>query len=185
MPPKHLILGGRSGQGVVDVDSVTGGLVAISEIHRMIHRGLMFTAGVFDDSVPNNGALELFVVTAVGQSAHARFEAGGEGSARLQLFEGATSPSSGTPVTAVNRNRLSTRTPSTLVFYAPAVSDVGVSIWDNYVPGGHGNQAAGGAAESFNEYVLKMGTNYLLRITNISGQANPFSAAINFYEPGA
>ena len=183
MPGKRAILGGQSGQGIADVDPVARGLVAMDEIHRMIHRGLMFTAGYFTEGIADDASLDILVVTGAGQSAHMRFEVAAGGLAEILLYEGVTMSNDGTGITAYNRRRSATQTAAAVVSRAPTVSALGTQLFQGMLPGGEGGHAVGGAAESFSEWILKSGTKYLLRTTNRSGQAQAIGADINFYEP--
>lgn len=177
------VLVGASG-GEAEVDGVAGALVVQGMVHRMIHRGLLFETSHVDESVADNGVVEILITTAAGQSAHMRFTAAAGGDARVALFENPTVSDAGTGISEVNRNRNSSNTADTAVTHTPTTSDDGTQLMDHLLPGGSGFFATGGGAESsFEEYILKASEQYLFRVTNISGAAQPVGVALTFYEP--
>lgn len=167
----------------VDVDPVSKGLVVMDEMHRLTHRGLLFTASHYEASVSNGADLSVVFLTAVGQSVHARFEAECGGNARVRLYENVNTSDDGTALDAVCRRRTSAGTVKSAVSYGPTVVDYGELLYDGYVNGGTGGNAVGGHGDTFSEWILAQNAKYLLRITNVSGQAKAFGVDINFYEP--
>lgn len=183
MPRKRTILGGQSGQGNADVDATVHGLVVMDEIHRMIHRGLIFSASYFTEGIADDASLDILAATAAGRPAHMRFEVTAGGLTEVFLYEAVTTSNDGTAITAYNRRRSATGVAATAISRAPTVSDLGTQIAQGGLAGGEGGHAVGGALKSFSEWVLKPATKYLLRATNRSGQARALSIDLNFYEP--
>lgn len=174
---------GPSGN-VAEVDGAAGALVIQGMVHRMIHTGVLYEVGHVNESIADNGVLELLVTTAADQSAHMRFSAVCGGDARISLFENPTITGAGTGLSEVNRNRLSSNAAQTVVTHTPTHSADGTQLMDHLLPGGSGFFATGGASESsFEEFILKANEQYLFRVTNIAGSAQPVGAALMFYEP--
>ena len=176
-------IAGESG-ALAEVDGVAGALVIQGMVHRMIHLGTLYEIGYVNETVADNGDIELLVTTAVGQSAHMRFIAAAGGDARIALFENPTVSNVGTGLTEINRNRLSSNTAETAVTHTPTTSADGTQLMDHLLPGGSGFFGGGGGSEtSFEEFILKPNEQYLFRITNIAGTAQPVGASLTFYEP--
>lgn len=180
---QRMVLVGASGTEA-EVDGAAGALVIQGMIHRMIHRGLLFEVGYVDETVADNGVVELLITTAASQDAHMRFIAAAGGDARVALFENPTVSAAGTSLSEINRNRNSSNTANTVVTHTPTHSADGTQLMDHLLPGGSGFFATGGGAESsFEEFILKANEQYLFRVTNIAGTAQPVGVALTFYEP--
>lgn len=174
---------GDSGN-VAEVDGAAGGLVVQGMVHRMIHLGVLYEIGYVNEAVADNGVIELLITTAAAQPAHMRFIAAAGGDARVALFENPTVSNVGTGLSEINRNRNSSNTAVTAVTHTPTTSADGTQLMDHLLPGGSGFFATGGSAESsFEEFILKADEQYLFRVTNIAGSAQPVGASLTFYEP--
>lgn len=174
------IIGGEARQHAY-VDGVNHGLVLINEIHFNIHRGIVFTAVRTELNVANNGTVDVLLI--VTNATHLRFKMSAEGQSTVSLFEGTTVSGSGTVVPARNRNRFSSNVATTAVYHTPTITDDGTELAEAFLPGGSGGTAQGTETSPTEEWVLSAG-NYMVRLTNISGTASNFSAALEFYEPG-
>ena len=84
---------------------------------------------------------------------------------KLEFFEDTQVLINGIPVTVINQNRLSTTPPLGQVFQDPIVISEGTLIFSQFV----GSTTEGGTGGLRNrdeqEFILKIGTNYLLKIT--------------------
>ncbi len=70
------------------------------------------------------------------------------------------------------------------VTHTPTILTTGTQVNGTvFVPGGEKAQSGGGAGGFDNEFVLKLNTSYLMRITNISGQVKPMSILVSGYQP--
>lgn len=171
-------------RATADVDVVNEALVMQDEIHANIHRGVMFSGSYFDLAIADDASIEILFQVDASQSAHLRFGGASGGDAELEIFEGTTFSAAGTAVPTNNRNRLSGNTASTVITHTPTLTGDGTSLMAMYVPGGTGFLfTQGGQSRSFEEWILVPGQDYLMRITNRSGVAQPLSALLDFYEP--
>lgn len=170
---------------IADVDPHNEALVTQDEIHSNIHRGVFFTASS-QSVIALSSTLEFLIKVGATRSAHTRFALSVSQDMILELFEAPTTSADGTSIPAVNRNRFSPITAVKEVFSGPTVSADGDFLFEGYIPGGDKHTASGGQGGSFEEWILKTNTNYLLRVTNniispaIAGRVG---AAIEFYEP--
>jgi hypothetical protein len=63
----------------------------------------------------------------------------------------------------------------------PTVSGTGTELFEEFLPGGTKKKAGGGGGDSL-EYVLAPLTNYLVRLTNVSGSAQIAELVLEWYE---
>jgi len=167
---------------VVDIDHVYDAMINIDPIHHLIHEGKFFGTYMQDISVANDGKLEMYII--VGSSPmHVRVTGVTGGFGTLEMFEGSTASSNGTPLVLTNRNRLSSNTADGTVYSEPTVTGDGTAIYKTLIIGGSGPKSTGGiSAGGYEEYIFNPGEAYLVRITNMAGNNQPLSLELNFYE---
>jgi hypothetical protein len=82
-----------------------------------------------------------------------------------------------------NHNRASAKAFSGTVTHTPTVTGVGTQInGTGFIAGGPGGGEGGDFGFS-NEFILDKSTNYLFRVTNVSGSASKISSLIQGYQP--
>ena len=87
--------------------------------------------------------------------------------AKLEFFEDTVVSDNGIPVSIINQNRLSPTIPIGQVFQDPIVTSDGTLIFSQIV-GSTTEGGKGGLVErDEQEFILKIGTNYLLKITSL------------------
>ena len=102
------------------------------------------------------------------------------GNAMGYLYEGATT-TGGTALTDVNLNRNSTNVSNAAAVLNPTVTATGTLLGSYVLIGGVKKKASGGDISTAS-LILKPLTNYLLRLTNVSGSAQAAEMTINWYE---
>lgn len=102
------------------------------------------------------------------------------GNAMGYLYEGATT-TGGTALTEVNLNRNSTNVSNVAAVLNPTVTATGTLLGSYVLIGGVKKKASGGDISTAS-LILKPLTNYLLRLTNVSGAAQAAEMTINWYE---
>lgn len=161
----------------------TNEVISTDVVHQRIHQGIMFGATVYDAALANAADLELLLQVGAGV-AHARLVGRIGGDGELRLFEGTTFSSAGSAVASVNRNRTKSITSTVTVTSAPTITDDGTELETQLIPGGSGFLLSGGGeGPVFEEVILAPSTNYLLRLTNISGGNQPANLAVDYYLP--
>ena len=160
----------------------TNHVVSIDTVHQHIHEGIMFSAHQYDDAVANDGTLAFLIQVPAGVSPHLRPRAAAGGDAEVRLFEAPTFSAAGSAAAALNRKRSSDITALATVTTGPTVSVNGTELDATYVPGGSRNQAVGGSAGFFQEWILAPSTNYLVLMTNKSGGSAELALALDWYE---
>jgi len=161
------------------------GVVTIDSIHAAIHRGRAFDVSVVDLALPNDGTSDL-LIQAPGADIRAQFliSGGCGGDARGEIFEAPTYSAAGAAVPAYHRCRCAVglSTLQSTVTGNPTVTDTGTKIYDTIIYGGSGGNAVGGTGGLSLEFGLAADTDYLIRLTNISGQVHIANMNMLIYE---
>lgn len=164
-----------------DVDGIDKASVVMDEVHYNIHRGIFFTASVYDNNIATESTLDLFIV--VNSPIHARMSAAVSAAFTGQLFsDTVVTALTGTEVLPHNRNGFSSKVSDIEILKDPTVTNAGTGMVISYLPGGSKNFATGSTTSSFEEWILPSG-NYLLRLVNLTAQAQQASVSLEFYQP--
>jgi hypothetical protein len=174
----------HEGGNVVPVLARGGGLVVIETAHARIHEGVLFGASHFVLSLASNADIEILIRIPALEHTHIALHVGCGGNAEVEFFEAPTSTADGSALARVNRNRLSANTATMLVFEGPTVTVDGTQLAVGFVPGGTGGNAIGGSLDTFGEWILDP-NDYLVRLTNRAGAAQPAAVSLMWYEPPA
>lgn len=163
-------------------DDLTNALVVMDSIHHEVHEGHFWEAEHNSSSVANSSSLDMrFRVT---KDFHFSASVSAGGQSQVFLYEGANI-AGGTALTVWNNYRgRGDANPPLSAWHTPAVTSTGSSALVNgrIVVGGTSPQTrVGGAIRSNSEIIVKPNTEYLLRVTNISGAAVAISIAIGGY----
>jgi len=167
-----------------ETDGATGAAVGIDAVHHEIHEGETWIVSYkTPDASPiaDNGTI-IFAFTIGNRYVHVSGRAAFGGDAEAELLENPTW-TGGTVMTPRNKNRAKLEMASTVtVVRDPTISADGLTLEDEFVPGGSGPQAVGGVAAQRAEWILKPGFRYAMRITNRAGTNQPGSLAAEWYE---
>lgn len=169
--------------GIVGVDPISQALIGITHLHEMIHSQKAYTSSVVDETLGNNDHLVALLRNPAGsgKAAHFVFAVAMGGNALLQFITGVTVTAQGTALTRSNRSMGSARAAVCRTFHTPTVADGVVRLAD-LLPGGTGGIAAGGAADQRFEWNIPPGTDVVVDLQNISGQARVASIRLEWYE---
>lgn len=162
---------------------LAGGLRPVADAHTRIHRGEMFTADIIAASLANNANLDIIMTTPATDWPHLTVKAMIGGDGELSVYE-APAFTGGTAITPVNHKFYSSNTWAGAVVHTPTVSNAGTLKISHYIPGGTGGGAIGGIGGRGEEVQLKPSTSYLIRLTNVSGQARRAALDLTWYESG-
>ena len=169
-------------------DKYTNALVVISEPHHLTHVGLVFHSSHKHTGLANLASEDILIRVPSGSYPHMnRIKlATGGGNIDILIYEGADIAATGSAISAYNTNRNSTLTPNVTLFEAPTVTTYGTEIHRQWLPpagAGVGMSAQGVAdAEAGEEWILAPSTDYIIQITNNSGDAIDFLIEILWYE---
>jgi hypothetical protein len=151
--------------------------------HVRLHEGRAYIAwNIYPDSAKlgAGASADIVLAAAPGVSPHVTIAMESSGDADFFLYEG-TVTTGGTSFTPVRRNRTIASTSDVAMVLNPTVTSLGTLINQQFVTGGTGKKASGGASGSL-EYVLAPLTNYLFRLTNVNGTSHTALIELEWYE---
>lgn len=158
-------------------------VTTIDFTHEKLHEGDFFSGGYYNSNIANDSSLDILIQNTT-SGTHAVFLAALGGDATFKLFESPVFSNAGTSVTMSNHNRNSIKTFVGTVTHTPTISNVGTQMnGTTYMPGGTGGHAIGNTINGFsNEFILKANINYLIRLTNVSGQESKGDIRVSCYQ---
>lgn len=175
-------VGDRTEVKEVRVDA-SNELIIISHEHSKVHEGRLFGVGYYNAALANNANLDVRIVTPATHTAHVYIRTAGGGDHSFRAYEGTTYTAAGTALTPVNHNRTSSNTANASTYHTPTVDALGTLLWEEYVPGGTGGASPGAVGQpTAEQVVLAANTDYLFRLTNLSGVTDDFNLIFSFYE---
>ena len=151
--------------------------------HYRLHEGRAFIAYYLQNGIAplaDDASINIAIAANAGYAPHLTIGAFCGGDSTLFVYESATA-SGGTGFTPIQRNRTSTTASNVAMTINPTVTNTGTEIYEEFLPGGTKKKAGGGSGESL-EFVIKPLTNYLIRLTNISGSAQTAEIVLEWYE---
>jgi hypothetical protein len=154
--------------------------------HARIHAGELFTAGVSSAALGAAGYLymEVIVPLSLTRGAHLKaVEFYNSLAATFNLVEAPTITDGTTPVTILNRNRMSTRTSGLTIVSDPTLISAGTTLDTMNFTGSLLNNV--GPQSSDIEWILKPGVKYLIRLQNNGGGNSTGYIKAHWYEPTA
>lgn len=145
-------------------------VVNMDHVHRMMHDGRYFMHNG-ELSLAAGAVFDHLIRVPAGCYPHLRL-LGVETTnapARIWLYESPTVSAVGTAHESNNVKRYSSRTTPVLIYHGPTVTLTGTVLLDGHlIPGS--NQSGGVGAQSFMEWLLSPGLDYLVRVRNDSSQ---------------
>jgi hypothetical protein len=154
-------------------------------VHRETHEGEGFgVCHIFVD-VGSDDHADILIQTGASKELHFTFATTAEGKAYAYLYED-TEATSGAGLTPHNKLRASSETSDAAFSHTPGFASVpvlGTLLPCGLIPGGIGGNSVGATGGSGRqEIVLKINTNYLVRVTNKAGSAKDISITCSWYE---
>lgn len=169
---------------VAPVDEPSGSLQSVTFAHHKVHGGDHFIYANAQD-LTNGQTISFTLVTpATTMWSHFGFELDGESEYDLQIYEGATPQSVGTPVAnpAVINNNRNSATANTLVINSSPTLGGGAKgslIYRIHRGSGRGT---GGESGTGQELILKQDEMYWIDLTNATANNNFISWVVSWYE---
>lgn len=165
----------------VTPEQISRALPVIQTLHKELHDGELQRGYHYFGSVGSSATATLYVKTSPTQSIHLRIHADMVGDFLLAIIEEPSVTVPGTVVPVYNMNRIvgdggfNGEVRHTTTFTG------GTNFYPEHIAGGSGGQAAGTEQEAF-EQILKANTEYVIRLTNNSGQSQLVGLGATFYE---
>jgi len=164
------------------VDSVSGCLKTIDIAHDMVHEGASYIASHLFSAVVTTASADIHILNGASKKLHINVVGSPEGKCYGYVYEGTTYTNSGTALVAYNKDRSSTNTTSATIFHTPTVNALGTQVLVTLFPGGQGPKSVGTAIRTNSEIILKESTDYLFRLTNVSGANKDITIELEWYE---
>ena len=171
------------------LERVTEAAKSIYTDHAYIHEGKMYSASIVPTSIAAGATRKLTFVTPPSTSniyVHWRpsIVACSADKLTINFYEASSGNSGGTALTAVNRNRLSAHTASSVVTDGVTVTTNGDFVDRTYIGGGSGvgGSVTGAETGETNEIILKQNTIHTIELINNSSSANIVFIKLLWYE---
>ena len=151
--------------------------------HYRLHENRAFIAYYLQNGgspLADGASINIAIASNAGYTPHLTIGSFCGGDSTLYFYEAPTA-TGGTAFTPVQRNRNSTYASNVAMTINPTVTATGTELFKEFLPGGTKKKAGGGGGESL-EFVIKPLTNYLIRLTNISGSPQPAEIILEWYE---
>lgn len=154
---------------VARLDASTHTLQTIDYAHHEIHSGSHFKAGYQDTTMATADTIELLFVTPdTTEWAHWVLTAQATGAVVVELYEDTEVSANGTAVGVRNRNRNVSGGNTTLVYHTPTITADGTKLVEKWVGSEGWKEDLSGSTRGNSEFMLKQGSNYLIRLTAVS-----------------
>ena len=171
------------------IEEVTGAYRSVTTDHDLIHQGKAFTT-VNKFTIASAASAYLEMIIPAGAYVHFKPVAMQSDGPKItiQLIEAPTITTGSTAVTPANRRRIGTPAISTVTVKSNPTGVSGGTVLDqDYIGGGTGNAqtTSGGASQNDNEWVLKAGTTYVIKVTNGGSGSADVNIKTFWYEEAA
>lgn len=173
-PLNVLLTDGTSNLSILD-----GAIESIDSVHAETHEGKHYTANHFYTAVADEAYADMHIRTGATKYAHLIIVVQAEAKSYITFYRDSTYTTNGSAVTAFNNNDASANTTESALYYAPTGVTIGTLLYQDFVPAGTSPKPVGGTYVSRNEWILKLNTDYLIRVQNVSGSATS-DTTINF-----
>jgi hypothetical protein len=168
---------------LTDTELRASSVANIPHEHQKVHEGRYFSGGVYNAALADTTSIEILIQTGA-QSFHAKLESSASGDSLVYIFEGTTFSAAGTAVVMTNHNRSSAKVFDGTVTHTPTLSTDGTQLSiTGYLAAGTKHAGGGGDFGFSNEFILAPNTDYLLRVTNISGGVIKIATSVEGYLP--
>lgn len=168
---------------LTDAELRASSVITIIHEHQKVHEGRYFSGGVYNAALADTASIEILIQTG-DQAFHTKLEASASGDTLIYIFEDTTFSAAGTAVTMSNHNRDSVKAFDGTVTHTPTLTTDGTQLNGvSFIAAGTKHTGGGGDFGFSNEYILAPNTDYLFRITNVSGGAIKIAASVEGYLP--
>jgi hypothetical protein len=151
-------------------------------IHHLIHEGFMFSLSHMEEGIADNGSIDMLFVVGPDHILQWTHECLASKTFRIEIYEGPTVSDLGTALKVVNMNRASPRNLDTVAYTDPTVTDNGLKLFEQVLPGGGNQPSSGGQSRPNLEWLFAKSTMIYMKMINISGAAGDASCIVNMYE---
>ena len=162
-------------------DENVSSLANITTPHQQVHKGHGYYFSYLDESVADNGTLDVMLSVGSNKHLHTIFRFSSGGDAYGYILENPSVSASVTTIPIYNMNRASSNTTDAIAYATPTTTG-GTSLVSVVMPGGGKQFSIGGATRNGAEWILKKDRNYVFRVVNKGGAAKAVSFDVEWYE---
>lgn len=180
-PSKHTIVLDTAGENVVE--QYSNAVETIETEHAKIHSGQGYQLSG-EIVALGAGSSEYFLIDPSIPIHWRYYSVLADGAPiEVELFENPTTTDNGSPLTPLNRNRLSSNDSSASIYSGPTVTDDGGRLYLSRIVGtGTGANTTGELEELPVEWIIDSGNTYILKITNDDSNAVDLIYQFFWYE---
>lgn len=161
---------------------ISGSQDVIDHEHYMIHIGRSFNYSTYASGITNGTVTNFIIITPASPPwIHFRHLIWLRDNYLVEIYEDATY-TGGSTATSYNKSRGSANTTGLVIKTTPTITSTGTRIWSEKSGGAVGAASSISGADGL-EWILKVSTTYLLRLTSQSA-SNAYSMGLNWYEAG-
>lgn len=174
----------HDGDGVKIASDKSGGIRTSTEIQSAVHDGNMFSF-TSHGTITTGSSIILLGRTGAKQVHFDGFNLElSQGLFLVEMFESPTVTTTGTLQTASNKNRVSSTTSTMSLYAGTTVSSNGTLIADDYLfSTGSGKNILSGTSTIGDGWILKVSTDYIIKLTNQAGSTTSYNANFAWHEP--
>lgn len=179
-----VILADAQDDVIADIGVLSRGLGAISEEQLAVDQGRFYLAQAYNATLANAANLDMTLVVpdngiikAIGFAAYFASEADSD----VLFYRNPTVNVEGTPYTPLQRNGLSSSASACTVRIGDTFTALGTLRTRLLLTGGSGGKRTGDIADDTRS-IIQPGQTVLIRMTNVSGQAERALSTINWVE---
>ena len=174
----------NDGAGTPIIVDHSGAIPTLTEFQAAVHGGESFSYSANQIGLASAG-----VVTLLGRTGTKQVHFDGfrlivsNAPFRIEFFEAPTISNAGTLLSSRRRNRQNANVSLMTIYSTPTFSATGLLLDDDLIPQiSQGAQNSSGLGTVDDGWVLKANTDYLIRMTNLSGGAMNWSAKFTWHE---
>lgn len=174
----------HDGNGVKILSDKSGGMRTNTELQSAVNDGNMFSF-TSHGTITAGSSIVLLGRTGAKQVHFDGFNLElSQGLFLVEMFESPTVTSAGTLQTAVNRNRASSTASTMLLYAGTTVSANGTLVEDDYLfSTGTGKNILSGTSTIGEGWILKVSTDYIIKLTNQATSTTSYNAKFLWHEP--
>jgi len=168
--------------GQLHIEEMHEALTVVDTTLHEVAEGSMYTYTLMtNDGAPigDNQDLELLISTPLGEMVHCTITSAAGGNFEFKVTEDVTIVDEGSGMQAYNVNRNFPDTGTAVSGYSQPTTIGGVTIYEEFIPGGTKKEAAGATIHP--DFVLDDDEDYVIKLTNRAGENQPMTITFEFY----
>ena len=164
------------------IEGSDGSLGTIDHPHREIHEGNHYTVSKIFIEVADDGTALIRITTGANKKIHTVYRVVAEGKAYVRFYEDTTYTEDGSAMVEFNNERSQADSTETIARFTPTIDSLGTLLLEDILEGGTGPLSVGATNGTRTEWVGNVSSDYLIHVTNVSGQAKDISILVQWYE---